>query len=348
MFDDLFKNKIDAIIIQAPQNRLYFTEYKTTYGYVVLTKNWRHFYTDSRYYESAKHNMLNFIIKPVQPKNAMQCIIADLNEAGVKVVGYEDEFITVADFKKFKKDLEGFTLKPVSDVITEIRKVKNNEQISNIIMAQRIVEKSVAKVMDGVKAGITEKELRIQLVAECIKNGADEMSFDTIVAFGPNTALPHHSPTDAKLEKSDIILVDIGVKYNGYCSDMTRTFIQGDVDSELAQIYDTVLQAQEYALKHIKAGMTCHEADSLAREYIKANGYDAEFSHSLGHGIGIDIHESPRVGENSQDILQAGMVISVEPGIYITGKYGVRIEDMVVVREDGIQNLTEYNKNTIN
>ncbi|MCL2255769.1 MAG: aminopeptidase P family protein, partial [Firmicutes bacterium] len=183
-----------------------------------------------------------------------------------------------------------------------------------------------------------------ELIWESLRAGAEGMSFDPIVAYGENSAKPHHKPSDRRLEKNDIILIDFGVKHKGYCSDMTRTFSIGNVANELKVIYDVVLKSQEYALKHIKAGMTGHEADALAREYIKANGYGEKFGHSLGHGIGINVHEMPRVAEKSKCVLKEGMVITCEPGIYLEGLGGVRIEDMLTVTESGIINMTYFDK----
>lgn len=177
--------------------------------------------------------------------------------------------------------------------------------------------------------------------------GAEGASFDTIVAFGENCAVPHHKPTSRKLDRNDVILVDMGAKLDGYCSDMTRTFCLGTPCDELVAIHKVVLEAQEYALANIKAGMTGLEADSFAREFIIAHGYGKEFGHNLGHGVGVQIHEKPCLGPNSNDILKPNMIITVEPGIYIEGVGGVRIEDFAVVKEDGLINLTNFNKNLI-
>lgn len=344
MFESLFQNQIDAFIIESESNRLYFTQFGSTFGCVVITKDAGIFYTDSRYAAEARALMSEFTVKEVSPKSMYQVIASDLSDMNIATVGYEDEFLTVKAFENFKEKFCAFSLVGASNELSVLRLIKSDQEIDNIKKAQKIAELSLSKIISSIKAGISEKELRNMVICECLKNGADDMSFSTIVAFGDNTSNPHHHASSRKLEKADLILIDFGVKYNGYCSDMTRTFSLSEPSNELKQIYDTVLSAQIYALKNIKAGMTAHEADSLAREYFRANGYEEEFSHSLGHGVGIDIHEEPRIGENGETVLQEGMVITVEPGIYIEGLGGVRIEDMVVIREDGNENLTEYNK----
>ena len=213
--------------------------------------------------------------------------------------------------------------------------------------AQQIAEGALKRAVSKIKAGITERELMAEINYGMILGGAEKYSFETIVAFGANSAQPHHHPSDKKLDKNELILVDMGAKYNGYCSDMTRTFCIGSPDRQLVDVYGIVLEAQEYAIKNIKAGMTCHDVDSLAREYIAANGYGDNFGHSFGHGVGVDIHEDPRVGTNSETVLKPGMVITAEPGIYVPGLGGVRIEDMLVVKEDGVIDITSYDKKLV-
>lgn len=350
MYKNLFSNKIDAFLVESPVNRFYFTGFSSSYGYVVLTENLKIFYTDPRYAEEAKAKLTEFSVKSVGSGEVFGEIVKDLTKAGVTTLGYEDDYLTVAGFKSFKKEFENFTQKPASEILKSLRLVKSPEEIARITAAQRVAEKVFEKVAYSIRPGDTEKEIRVRLICEALKAGADDMSFDPIVAFGENTAMPHHVPADREFQKGDLVLIDFGVKLAGYCSDMTRTFCLSEPDAgkdKFSQIYDIVLSAQSYALKHIKAGMTCREADSLAREYIRANGYDAEFSHSLGHGIGLEVHESPRIRDTSPEMLLPGMVITVEPGIYIPGLGGIRIEDMVVVREDGVENLTETAKDFV-
>lgn len=225
--------------------------------------------------------------------------------------------------------------------------VKSAEEIDLMKKAQRITETALSNIIHRIKAGITETELAAEIDKEFIKLGADGSAFPSIVAFGESAAECHHIPTERKLEKGEIVLIDIGAKFNGYCSDMTRTFCYGIPDRKMSEIYAIVLGAQQSALRHIKAGMTCREADAIAREYIAANGYGKEFIHTLGHGVGKEVHEAPRLAVGNDIPLEAGMVVTVEPGIYIEGWGGVRIEDMAVIKNDGIDNLTAFDKKFI-
>jgi Xaa-Pro aminopeptidase len=353
MLKNLFLHKIDAFLIESPQNRYYFSGFQSGFGYILLTQNSKTFYTDSRYFDEAQEALTDFTVKKVSGFGAFEAIKADLKQSAAGILGYEDGFITVGAFKNFKSAFSGFNLKPASDIINSMRLVKTSGEIEKITAAQRLAERVFSKVTDWIKPGVTEKEVKAQFVYESLKAGADGTAFDPIVAFGENSAVPHHAASDREFIKGEIMLIDFGVNLNGYCSDMTRTFYlydpnPGDKNAELFnQIYDIVLNAQNYALKHIRAGMTAREADSLAREYIRANGYDSEFGHSLGHGIGIDVHEAPFIRESGEEMLLPGTVITVEPGIYIKGFGGVRIEDMVVVRENGAENLTLTDKKFI-
>ncbi|MCH5162980.1 MAG: aminopeptidase P family protein [Clostridiales bacterium] len=342
---DLFENngKIDAFVFLGESNRFYFTRCETSFGAVIITPDTNVFITDFRYEAEVREKVRDFDIVISTFAEFYDKISETLTKIGAKTVGYE-ETMPVGEFNALKSALKEFKLKPATDIIDMKRAVKTQEEIGFITSAQRIAERALAKAMSIVKPGITERELMAEINYEMIMAGAEKYAFETITAFGANSAQPHHHPSDKKLDKDELILVDMGAKYKGYCSDMTRTFCLGNPGEELTRVYEIVKAAQEYAIKHIKAGMTCNDADSLAREYIYANGYGNNFGHSFGHGVGIDIHETPRVGAKSDFVLQPNMVITAEPGIYIQGLGGVRIEDMLVVGEKGVTNLTEYDK----
>lgn len=341
MFEN--KGKFDAFVLTGESNRYYFTRCSTSFGAVVITPEIRVFITDFRYESEAREKVSDFEIVVTTFVELYGKIAETLKKAGAKTVGYEQS-MSVGEFALFKTALKEFKLKPADDVIESKRAIKTEEEIGFIVSAQRIAERALQKAVTGLKPGMTERELMAEINYEMVKGGADKYSFETITAFGANSAQPHHHPSDKKLEKDELILVDMGAMFNGYCSDMTRTFCLGDPGEELTRVYETVKSAQAYAIKHIKAGMTCNDADALAREYITANGYGSHFGHSFGHGVGIDIHETPRVGQGSDFVLQPNMVITAEPGIYIPGLGGVRIEDMLVVGEDGVTDITEYDK----
>lgn len=338
--------KIDTFVLMDASNRFYFTQHETSFGCVVLGQNEKFFITDFRYAGEAK-DIKDFTLISVDRDGFYRAVVDCCKRVDAKVIGYEDDGLTVKAFKEWKPYFEGFTLRPASDEIIGMRAVKTPEEIEKIAAVQTLTEKALLSVERQIKVGMTEKELAALVVYELLKLGADTVSFEPIVAFGENTAVPHHRAGGTKLEKNDLITIDLGGKKDGYCADMTRTFSLGEPNAELAKIHSIVLAAQNYALEHIHAGMTGHEADSLAREYIIANGFASEFGHGLGHGVGIDIHEFPRVGKGSDDVLKENMVVSVEPGIYVEGLGGVRIEDLVVVTADGVRNLNESAK-TIN
>lgn len=344
MENELFENKIDAYVVLSEENRFYFTHFNTSFGCVIIGKKEKIFITDFRYETAARQHLPDFEIIITGYSDLYANVVEVLKKLKAKYVGYEENYITVAEFRNMKAALADFTLKPAGEYLERARSIKTEQELELIANAENVTQKALAKVIPLIKIGMTESELSAEIMFEMIRNGAQSLAFDNIVAFGENSAQPHHSSGNKKLEKNDLILIDIGAKVNGYCGDMTRTFTLGEPNSQLTSIYDIVLGAQNYALKNIKAGMTCHEVDSLAREYIAANGYANEFGHSLGHGIGINVHEVPRVGKNSPQVLEENMVISVEPGIYISGLGGVRIEDLVIVKKDGVVNLTPFEK----
>ncbi len=342
---DLFENnpKIDAFVVLDESNRFYFTHFETSFGAVVISKDSNVFITDFRYESEAREKVHDFDIVITNYAEFYAKIAEVLTKLGAKTVGYGEKMY-IDEFQAFKTALAGFKLKPSEAAIQAKRAVKTEEEISFIKTAQQIAEGALKRAMSHAKAGMTERELMAEINYEMVIGGAEKYSFETITAFGENTAQPHHHPSDKKLDKNELILVDMGAKYNGYCSDMTRTFCLGNPGQQLTEVYNIVKNAQEYAIKNIKAGMTCHDADALAREYITSHGYGDNFGHSFGHGVGVDIHEEPRVGSNSHTVLQPNMIITAEPGIYIAGLGGVRIEDMLVVKEDGVVNITSYDK----
>ena len=344
MENELFENKIDAYVILSPENRFYFTHFNTSFGCVIVSKKEKIFITDFRYETAARQHLPDYEIIITGYSDLYKNIVDILKRQKAKYVGYEENHRTVAEFKNMKTALADFTLKPSSEFLERARSIKTEKELELIANAENVTQKALSKVLPLIKIGMTESELSAEIMFEMIRCGAQSLAFDNIVAFGENSAQPHHSSGNKKLEKNDLILIDIGAKVNGYCGDMTRTFTLGEPNSQLVSIYDIVLGAQNYALKNIKAGMTCHEVDSLAREYIASNGYANEFGHSLGHGVGINVHEVPRVSKDSPQILEENMVISVEPGIYISGLGGVRIEDLVIVKKDGVVNLTPFEK----
>ncbi len=341
--NDLLFKKTDAVIIFGEENRAYFTGLKTSFGCVVLTKERKAFFTDPRYAVIAKRKVKDFEIVITDSKCLYEKVADELKKAGASSVGYEDEYLTVARFKELKKAFKDFTFKGISAELALLRSVKTAEEIAFIKKAQSITEYALSKTLPYLKAGVTEREIKAELEYLFLINGADGPAFESIVAFGENSSDCHHTAGDRKLERNDVVLFDIGASFGNYCSDMTRTFVYGEASPKVSELYSTVLEAQRRVLKFLKAGMTGREADSIAREFFYSNGYQKEFGHSLGHGVGIAIHEEPCLAPYNEMPLPENAVVTVEPGLYLDA-FGVRIEDMVVIKKDGIENLTNFPK----
>ncbi|NLC17192.1 MAG: aminopeptidase P family protein [Clostridiales bacterium] len=342
---ELFDGSIDCYFITSQENRFYFSGIKTSFGGLILTKNQKFYITDFRYKYAAEESLPDWELKFIKTSELYNTVKNILQDLRVKTVAFEDKFITHSDYLELTGVLTGFELVPGSDKIETCRMVKTEEEIQLIAEAQRITEKALEATLERLKPKMSERDVCAELIYNMYLNGADGLSFEPIVAMGVNTSKPHHSYSDYRLEKDDLITIDIGCKYKGYCSDMTRTFTLGEPDKKLEEIYNIVKKAQEYALSSIKAGMTGHEADSFAREYITANGYGEEFGHGLGHSLGLFVHENPRLGVGSNIVLKENMVATIEPGIYVQGLGGARIEDLIVIKNDGIENLTHFTKN---
>lgn len=345
MTDKLFDNKIDSYILFNDENRRYFSGACTSFGCVILHPSRCFFLTDPRYKLAVSEELNdNFELVITDYKNFYAEISKALVSLGVKNAGIEDDTLSYGQYLELKKLLPGISLKAASESLSAIMAVKTDAEIANISESQRINEAALDAALSEYRPKMTEADFMAEYIYQSYKHGAEDMSFAPIIAFGANAAKPHHRPGDRLLSKGETFIADIGVKYKGYCSDMTRTFSIGEPSKAMKAVYDTVLAAQNYALQKIKAGMTGGEADSYAREYIESHGYGREFGHGLGHGVGLRIHESPRVGKGAENILLENMIITIEPGIYIEGVGGVRIEDIAVVKKDGLVNLTNFRK----
>lgn len=341
----MFGNNIDTLVVLSSVNRYYFSKVETSFGCVILHEDEKIFFTDFRYYSHVAKTLDGWNVICVSASELYEKINGELTRLNAEVVGFEDKTLSVDEFKRLSSVCSAFAFEPASDYIAQLRAIKTEEEIQKIAAAQVVAQKALAKVVPLIKPGITEREVAANILYEMQMLGAEDCSFDTIVAFGENGAVPHHKTGKRKLEKNEMVLIDMGAKLDGYMSDMTRTFCVGTPNEKMAKIHQIVLEAQQYALDNLRAGITCHEADSFAREYIVSHGYGKEFGHSLGHGVGIEIHEFPRLQSGSQVVLKPNMIVTVEPGIYVEELGGVRIEDMVVIKEDGILNLTNFDKN---
>lgn len=341
--------QLDGLLLTGAANRFYATGFASDSegGVALVTKQGNFFFTDSRYIEAAENAIDNAAIALVDAQNGYISRINDALElTGAQVIGFEEDHMTVSDFRAYEEKLH-CTLKPAAALMQQLRQSKDSDEIDAMKGAQRIAEQAFTQLLSELRVGMTERQLAARLQYLCICAGAEKMSFDTIVASGPNGSMPHAVPTDRAVCAGDFITFDFGCVYHGYCSDMTRTVAVGQVSEEMEQVYAVVKKAQQAGLDAARAGRTGKEVDAAARDIIAAAGYGPYFGHSLGHSLGIEVHERPNATPSNDNPLPEGAVISVEPGIYLPGRFGVRIEDTVVLRADGCENLMTLSKELV-
>ncbi|WP_308418961.1 M24 family metallopeptidase [Virgibacillus oceani] len=329
---------LDALIITSPINRRYITGFTGTAGVAIVAKNDARFITDFRYTEQANDQVKDF--KVVEHKQLIvQEINAQLNNLHATKIGFEKEHMTYAAFEQYKKVIDG-ELIPVSGLVEELRLIKSAEELSILKKAAEIADAAYVHIQKYIKPGVKEIDVSNELEFFMRKQGATSSSFDIIVASGNRSALPHGVASTKEIQNGELVTLDYGALYQGYCSDITRTLAVGEINDELRTIYNTVLEAQLKGVEGIKPGITGREADALTRDYITDKGYGDYFGHSTGHGLGMEVHENPGLSYRSETELKAGMVVTVEPGIYVPGVGGCRIEDDIVVTETGNERLT--------
>ncbi len=339
---------IDGVLIESPENRRYFTGFPSTAGLLIAAKNGSVFLTDSRYIEAAKNKIECCEVAELKRIDEQLPEISAM--LGCKTLAIETKRITLARARQLAKILTDTRL--VDDntgdtLIDALRIKKNSEEIGKIKKAQYIAERAFEMILSFIKAGITERDVALELDFFMLKNGAEALSFETIVASGVNSSMPHAVPSGKKIEIGDFITMDFGAVVDGYHSDMTRTVAVGRVSTGQECIYKKVFEAQAAALKLYKPGISCKAVDAAARDVIKAAGFGNNFGHGTGHGVGIEIHEEPTISPLGEKTLEAGNVVTAEPGIYLPGEFGVRIEDMIAVTTDSCENLTNSPKELI-
>ena len=347
-FYEILKSKNDCVIITSPENRRYFTSFNSSDGFLVITVDEATFFTDSRYIEAAQNQVT--VCKSVLLRRVSETIVPYLKEKNIENIYLETERLTVAELNSLKKAFDFCKVEAkeeVDEIINKARAVKTDYEVDCIKKAQKIAEDAFSHILTFIKEGVTEKEIALELDFYMLKNGAEAVSFETIAVSGKNSSMPHGVPTDKKIENGDFITMDFGAVYNGYHSDMTRTVIVGKPTEKQKEVYETVLKAQKSALEVLKNGVTGFDVDKVARDIIENAGYKENFGHGTGHGVGIEIHESPNLSPYSKATLETGNVVTVEPGIYIPDEFGVRIEDMALITEDGYINLTSCEKELI-
>ena len=339
--------KSEAALITGGSNRFYLTGFNSSAGLVLVTPEKAVFLIDFRYYEKAKS-----VVKTAEVVLSVKAyvqVLEFLKNENVKQLYLDTSEVTIDTFKVLKTALEGIEIldsDKISNVIADCRAVKTQKEIECIKSAQAITDKAFNYILDRIKIGKTEKEIALELEFFARQNGSTGIAFDFIVVSGENSSLPHGVPTDKKLKAGDFITMDFGAKFGGYCSDMTRTVALSFVTDEQNMVYNTVLKAQELAFEKIKAGAVCKEIDAAARDFINKD-FAGAFGHGLGHSLGIDIHESPAFNTRDNTVLKKNMVLTVEPGIYLENKFGVRIEDTVIVTDNGFENITKSDKELV-
>ena len=349
--EKMIEKGADAALISSELNIRYLSNFNFTDGYILVTRNRAYLITDFRYIEAARAEVDPADFEIVMPERmSMGVTMASLlDDCGAKVVMFEESSLSCAGLEGFKKLFAGKEMVfGASEILTNLRIYKSEDEIENMKRAQAITDAAFSHILKVMKPEMTEIDVALELEFFRRRNGAEGLAFETIAVSGTASSLPHGVPRNCKLERG-FLTMDFGAKYNGYCSDMTRTVVIGKADEEIKKVYNTVLLAQTSALEALKVGMPCRDADKIARDIIDAE-YAGRFGHSLGHGVGMFIHEEPRLAGKVPEnvVLTPGHVVTVEPGIYIEGKYGCRIEDMVAIMPDGsVYDFTQSPKHLI-
>ncbi len=342
----LLGGEVDGLLLTSRCSRYYGAEFDIAEGVAIVTKKGCRYFTDSRYIESAQNGIQGFEVLDVAGHGYSKRLNDAIADFGVSRLGYEEHYLTVAEFMAYEKTLKA-ELVPFNAKINGFRGVKEEWELDLMRKAQAITDKAFSEVITRIQVGMTELELQAELIYCLYKNGATGLAFDPIVVSGPNTSLPHGVAGERVIQPGDFITMDFGASYRGYCADMTRTVAVGYVTEEMEKVYNTVLAAQLAGLAVTKAGVPGKEIDGAARKVIADAGYGEYFGHGYGHSLGMEVHESPSPNARNEEPMPAGAYASAEPGIYLPGKFGVRIEDSVIYTEEGYENPCTSPKNLI-
>lgn len=340
-------DNVDAALITNNISRRYLTGMKSSAGLILATRRSSYLLIDFRYYEEANFTVDNCeVILLTDPIKQLRSLI---HKHGIKCIAIEGQNMSVNELAQYQGKFPDiiFESTSLSEVLIKMRSIKSDTEIAKIEKAQRIAESAFSHILDFVREGITEREVALELDYFMLRNGAEALSFDTIAVSGKNGSSPHGIPTDKRISSGELLTMDFGAVIDGYHSDMTRTIAIGDIPESAERAYRTVLEAQKKAIQHAVAGITGRELDKVARGHIDSMGYGSYFGHALGHGVGMEIHEEPRVSPKSETKLRENMIITVEPGIYISREFGIRIEDMIVIGKNSNINLTNSPKDLI-
>lgn len=344
----LAEKKLDAVLVSDGYNMRYLSGFTGGTGYLLITKNSKTLFTDSRYTIAAKAQAPDYTVVEVDAaRDYCKALNQVLTAENIAVLGFEANQVRYSTYEGFKARLAVQELVPLYGELADLRRIKTAEEIALHRQAEHIGDLAFEEILKELKPGVTELEIAAKLEYIMKMKGADKLSFESIVASGVNSSKPHAEPGHKKIEAGDFVTMDFGCVYQGYCSDMTRTVVVGKASEKQKEIYNTVLAAQLAVLDMLTPGLPGKAYDKVARDLIYGAGYEGYFGHGLGHSVGLEIHENPRFSMIEEEIVKAGMIMTVEPGIYIPDFGGVRIEDMVVMTEDGYENLTFSKKELI-
>lgn len=334
---ELEKLQLDCLLLTCSANISYLTQIRSRDAYLIVSKNKNTYITDSRYIEETKKNLAGFCVKKIE-KSVFKTIADTCKEMHLYRVGFEDRYLAFAEYTKIKEEMDYCVeLIPTHNIVEGLRQLKSREELEKIKFAAKIAVQAFNFIQGLIKPGKKEVEVAADLERFIRYNGAYSSSFDIIVASGANSSYPHHVTSQRKIKNNEPVLIDLGVDYLGYKSDLTRVFFLGKINTSCERIYNIVLQAQKRAIKAIKPAVNINKIDAAARQFIDSQGFGGFFGHNLGHGIGLEVHEAPHVCSKETNKLLAGMVFTVEPAIYLPGKFGIRIEDMCLVTKKGVE-----------
>ncbi len=343
---EMKEKEIPALLVQKAENSVYLSGFRSSNCTLIFIEDKNYLLTDSRYIEAAEELSPLYETVLTTKEKSLFTVLKNLN---LDRLGFEEEFSTVSFYKELLQcfDEQKERLLRGDGLIEGLRAVKDEQELVSIKKAEALGDLCFSHMLGVLRAGMTERAAALEIELFLRKNGAERLSFDTICASGKRSSLPHGEPTDKCLEKGDFVTLDFGCVVDGYCSDMTRTVALGKASEEQKEIYSIVLAAQTAGCNAVKAGLSCFDADKIVRDVISQAGYAEYFGHGTGHGVGLEIHETPTLSPSSKEILKEGMVVSIEPGIYLPKKFGVRIEDLAIVTVSGIINTTKSMKELI-
>jgi Xaa-Pro aminopeptidase len=347
MIERLSEAGVEAILITDLVNVRYLTGYTGSNGIALVAPQTRTFITDFRYVTQAETEVDPSFERRRASQDLLDALEESLPADGLRL-GFEEAHMTVREYARLRELLpDRVELVGVSGVVEDLRAVKSTDEIDRIRAAAALADDAFEDILAGGLVGRTEREITIALEYEMRQRGAERPSFETIVAAGPHGALPHASPRDIPIPQGVLVVIDWGAQLDGYCSDCTRTVATGEVGAEARDVYQLVLDAQLAGVQAVRAGAGCREVDSIARAVIDGGGHGEQFGHGLGHGVGLDVHEGPRLSQRSDETLAAGNVVTVEPGVYVPGAFGVRVEDLVAVTDGGCEILSSVGKDLL-